>query len=112
MKFSLDSNESYSLFRVEGSLGIENLVALEAALKEEVDAKKNIILDLTGVSFIDSSSIQFLIHHHTELRVCGRSLVIAGVKDEIAEIFFITEIDKKIPVYESLQEAVDFITHR
>ncbi|MBN1533706.1 MAG: STAS domain-containing protein [Spirochaetes bacterium] len=112
MRFSLESHERYSLFRVEGSLSIENLVPLESALKEEVDAKRNIILDLSGVSFIDSSSIQFLIHYHANLQKSDRQLVIAGVKDEIAELFSITEIDKKIVNFETLQEAVDFTTRR
>jgi anti-anti-sigma factor len=112
MRFSLESNELYSLFRVEGSLSIENLVPLDAALKEEVDAKKNILLDLTGVSFIDSSSIQFIIHHHAELRKSDRMLLVAGVKDEIAQIFSITEINRKITVFESLQEALAFMSRR
>ena len=112
MKFTITSQDRYTIFEVEGSLSIENLLNLENSLKPEVDAKKHILMDLSKLSFIDSSAIRFIIHYFYESQRCDRLLCLVNLNNEIAQVFSITELDQKIKMFSSTQEALDYIKRK
>lgn len=109
MKYSVTEYDSCVLFSVEGSLTIENLVHLENTLKQQVDEKKHILLDLSNVSFIDSFSLRFILHYSGESQSNDRLLCVINVNNEIAKLFSITELDRRVRVFGSADAALEFI---
>lgn len=111
MKYSVDKNDKYILFRLEE----EHLNSLIApALKSEMiifnaEGFRNIILDLSGVEQIDSSGLSCLL---TANRICENaegSFVLTGIKPSVHQMISITQLDKSLTIVPSVGEAVDFV---
>ena len=69
--------------------------------------KKRIIVNLGGVSFIDSSGIGALVGALTTLRKQEGNLKILNLNDQIEKIFQITRLNKFFDIYEDEFEAVE-----
>jgi len=58
----------------------------------------NIVLDLSQISFLDSSGIGAIVFLYKRLRARGRTLVIIGAQGQPQELMKLLRIDSAIPV--------------
>jgi anti-anti-sigma factor len=75
-----------------------------APLKENPPA--GLIVDLTGVNFVGSVFISFLLRCHILIKKQGSELVLAGVSDRIRELLRLTALDTLWALYDTRAEAV------
>ncbi len=66
-----------SLFEVRGELDLTNAPELEATLVEAGDLSVALVVDLTGVSFLDSRAVQALFRVSRRLQDDGKMFAIA-----------------------------------
>jgi anti-sigma B factor antagonist len=71
------------------------------------DGVKRLVVDLTGTTFIDSSSLGVLIGAHRKLKQRNGSLVVVCDNDTIVKTFKITGLDGVFTLVPSLHDAVD-----
>ncbi len=64
-----------------------------------------VIFDISGVSFIDSSGIGTLVRSLTKLKKLGGTLRLTGVKGMVEGVFKLTQIDRVFEVYPTASEA-------
>ena len=57
-----------------------------------------ILLDLSGVAFIDGTGLGILVLIHKQIRKVGGHLLIVGLQGEIKELFRLTELDKLLEI--------------
>ena len=72
-------------------------------LKEE---KKNLVLDLDGVDYMNSSGLGMLTAVHSLLRKEGGTLKLARPADRIKSLLSITKLNTLIDAYGSVDDAV------
>jgi anti-anti-sigma regulatory factor len=65
-----------------------------------------VVLDLSGVLFIDSTGIAVLIEYLREASASGSQFVIAGLTEHVDHVFNIVRLDKAVPVFRTAVEAV------
>jgi anti-sigma B factor antagonist len=68
--------------------------------------KKKLVLDLGGVSYIDSSGLGTLVAAYTSARNRGADIKLANVTERLDELLSITKLVTVFSVYKSLEEAV------
>jgi anti-sigma B factor antagonist len=68
--------------------------------------KKNVVVDLSRVSFMNSSGLGMLISGMTTMRNAGGDLRLANVADRIQSLLVITKLITVFKHYESVEEAV------
>ncbi|TAE23350.1 MAG: anti-sigma factor antagonist [Candidatus Kapaibacterium sp.] len=68
------------------------------------DGNHTIVLDLSGVDFIDSSGLGAIV---TCLKVLGRKgdLVISGVKNDVMTMFVLTRMDRVFQLFPTIEAA-------
>jgi len=71
------------------------------------DGATRVIVDLTEVTFIDSSSLGVLIGAHRRLKQRNGSLVVVCDNDAIVKTFKITGLDGVFTLVRSLDDALD-----
>ena len=73
---------------------------IQPFLKDVIDAenKKNVLLDLSKVSFIDSSGIGAIVFLFKRLKLRDETLIIRGVHGQPRELIELLRIDSAIPV--------------
>jgi anti-sigma B factor antagonist len=67
---------------------------------------ERLVVDLTGTSFIDSSSLGVLIGAHRRLTAGGGRLLVACNREAIVKTFKITGLDSVFEVVDSLEAAL------
>ncbi|MCL8207577.1 MAG: STAS domain-containing protein [Actinomycetia bacterium] len=88
--------------RLEGEFDL----AVADALREALDAlvakhpEQDLVLDLAGVSFIDSSGLGVILGRHRRLQARGRRLLLAGVGPQVKGILTTAGLGRILPLDE------------
>jgi anti-anti-sigma factor len=84
-----------------GELDIATVPELEAALLDEMANHRHVLLDMSGVTFMDSMGISLLVSPVNEAEVNGWNL---GIRDAMADpvrrVLRLTGIDPLLPLVE------------
>lgn len=98
----------YLLVRVVGDLDLESAPVLTANLKAQLGPRP-LVLDLSGVEFMDSSGLGVLVGAHKEAVARGGALVLAAPSPRVHKIFKVTKLHKVFAVHETLDQAVEAV---
>ncbi|MBS1912459.1 MAG: STAS domain-containing protein [Bacteroidetes bacterium] len=80
---------------------------LRTALDEANKAgATKLLVDLAGVSYLNSTALGVLIAGHTSFTKRGAEIVLCNVSDNIRNIFVITKLTLVFTIYESRDEAL------
>ncbi len=96
------------LIEVSGSLvGGEETDKLRAAVAGFVDREyQKLVVDLSNVTFLNSTAIGVLVSAHTTYSRKGWQIKLCGINKNINNIFVITKLTLVFDVAESRQEAI------
>ncbi len=96
------------LVAVTGEIDLFTAPEYKQRMSEPIDAgRTNLIVDLTGTTFIDSSSLGVLIGAHRRLKLRGGSLVVVCENEAIVKTFRITGLDGVFTLVSSVDEALE-----
>ncbi len=70
------------------------------------EAKKTVIVDMSGVSMMTSSGMGVLVSGYTTMKNGDGILKLANVSDKVAGLLAITNLDKVFEYYPSVDEAL------
>lgn len=112
MKINITRTDDYTILTVN-ELKLNSLISPQLRsdlilLSEE--GQKNIIVDLSQVSFIDSSGLSCLLVGH---RLCKDMLglfVITGLNSSVAKLLTISQLDAVLSVAETSGHAIELVT--
>jgi anti-sigma B factor antagonist len=111
MKFTLDKQDNYTIFR----LNEEKLdTSISAMVKSELitqhaEGVENMILDLADVKYIDSSGMSALLRGNMIFNDQGGIFVIAGATEHVMKLLKISLLDKVLNLLPTVEEAVDAV---
>jgi anti-sigma B factor antagonist len=84
-----------ALVAVQGELDIATLPELERAVtRMRAQGLERLVIDLRGVEFLDSMSIELLLRLHGELTGTGADLVVVRGPRAVDRIFDLMELDR------------------
>ncbi len=111
MKFTLDKQEKFTVFTVLDEK-LNSLVAPK--LKTELillntEGISNVILDLSPVSFVDSSGLSAILVANRLCKKGNGNLLITGVSDNVMRLIKISQLDKVLTILPSIAESRDFV---
>jgi anti-sigma B factor antagonist len=110
LRISVPARESsgapYTLVELAGEADATNLQQLREALEAEVAARpRTLIIDLSGLNFMDSSVLRVLLHASRTLDREGGVIGLAGARGPVARVLRFTRADQLVPLYDSVQQA-------
>ena len=111
MKCTLDKQEKYTVFTVLDEK-LNSLVAPE--LKTELimlntEGVSNIVLDLSHVTFVDSSGLSAILVANRLCAQNGGNLVLANISENVSRLIKISQLDKVLKIFPDIAESRDFI---
>lgn len=97
-----------AILDLNGSIRIgEGSVALRDAVRRLAnDGKKNVLLNLGGVNYMDSSGVGELIANYTTLSRDGGQLKLLNLTEKIQNLLVITKLLTVFDVYDNEAEAL------
>ena len=90
------------VYLLHGPLTLENLFTAQEALRSESPI---LILDLSGVSYVDSAGIGALVQCFASRRKSGRRLLLIAPNDQVQKLFKLTQVDTLLEVFPTLEAA-------
>jgi anti-sigma B factor antagonist len=107
MRLKEQVEDGIDVFQLEGEIDLHYAPVLRSLLQSKVHARcRALVLDLKGVSFIDSSGLAAVIEYFRDSGECGGVLCLSGLNDTLKTIFEIVRLDKVIPIFASRADAI------
>lgn len=78
--------------------------AVDTAISEDADV---VVLDLSGVSFMDSSGLGAVVGAMKACRQVERDLRVAGVSGRVADLMRLTQLDRVLELHGTVGDALD-----
>jgi anti-sigma B factor antagonist len=103
------SREGVAVLTLEGRLILgESLESLRSKIQQLVAAgQARIVLDLSGVDYIDSSGLGQLVVCYTSLKKADGGLRLANLNTRGLELMVLTKLHTVFEIYEDTTEAVN-----
>ena len=98
--------ETYTLVELSGEADVTNSDVLRDQLDAEVAKQPgSMVIDLSGLRFMDSSALHVILLANRALDRQGGILSLAGPREPVAKMLRLTAADQLVPVYGSVSEA-------
>lgn len=97
-----------AVVRLDGRLNMVAAPRLKTAIEDVVDGGgTHVVVDLSSVSFMDSSGLGALIAALKKARQAHGDLRIAGVNEQVATVLQLTNLDRVLRPFETVEAASD-----
>ena len=91
----------------EGDIDLESSPKARQALLECVGRARPVLVDLSGVSYIDSSGVASLVESFQAARKGGRAFALAAASEATLRVLQLARLDKVFTIYETVADGLD-----
>jgi anti-sigma B factor antagonist len=84
----------------------EEASGLRESLKRLLETTKRIVLNLSGVTYIDSGGLGTLVGVYSSARAQGADIKLTGLGQRLRDVLSITKLATVFEVYDTEQEAI------
>lgn len=103
---SVTAGHSYTVVALAGECDVYTYDQLRGALEAEVAGEAGLlVVDLSGLGFMDSTGVQVLLDIRAMMSERGGRLVLVSPQATVARVLNLVGADQLIPVYDTFEEA-------
>jgi anti-sigma B factor antagonist len=107
MALSADADGDQPVVHLSGELDAATVPVLASAVQAQIESgRRHVVLDLGGVTFLDSSGLGQFVSHHKTLRRLGGGLRLANPSSRVMAVLNLTGLDQVFEIYPSVQAAL------
>jgi anti-sigma B factor antagonist len=92
------------VYQIQGEINISTSPELKKQFDKQ--AAKKTVVDLSKVTYIDSSGLATLVEMLKKTKGQGGSLGLAGMSEKVRSLFEITKLDKLFSIFPTSEQAV------
>jgi anti-sigma B factor antagonist len=100
-------HDGQRIIELSGPLTLTTLFEFQDAIRS--DASPVVILDMSGVPFVDSAGLGSMVNAQVSCAKAGRRFALARVPERVMSLLKLTSIEKIFAIYPTVQEAQDFL---
>jgi anti-sigma B factor antagonist len=93
------------LITVSGELDYHTGPQLRAYL-DDAPCQSGLVLDLSGITYCDSTGVSVLVHAYRRTEAAGTMLALAGAAPEVFRLLSLTGLDRFFRSYDSVDTAL------
>jgi anti-sigma B factor antagonist len=95
-----------AIVRVAGALDLATVPTLEGVLKRLEDPCERVVLDLSELTFIDSTGLTLAVMQHRRAMSDGFDFVLAGARGPVLRTLRLAGLDVALPIAPDVQAAL------
>jgi anti-sigma B factor antagonist len=99
-----DTNGDLLVSRLSGKLSLETVHDFISTMRAEPASR--LVLDMSGVSFLDSAGVGALVSLFVSRRNHGKTLALAALTQQGTAVMQVSGLLKLLPVYPSVEKAL------
>jgi anti-sigma B factor antagonist len=98
------STENLAIYQLKGKLSLETVN--EFLPTSRAEAAKNVVLDMSGVNFLDSAGVGSLVSLFVSRRNQGKTFSLAALGPQSQAVVTVAGLQNLLPIYKTLDEAI------
>ena len=98
------STETVSIYQPKGKFSLETVS--EAIQKLRADAAPHMILDFSGVTYLDSAGVGSLVSLFVSRRSNGTTFALAALSPQSSAVVTVAGLQSYLPIHKTLEEAI------
>jgi|1185.fasta_scaffold43323_2 anti-sigma B factor antagonist len=102
----VESDDTAHVVHVAGELDLHTRAELEGVLAALPKPPPIVVLEFSGLAFVDSTGLKSLLNEHRRARAEGYELAIAGAHGSVRDVFRITALDLSLPLVADVASVV------
>jgi anti-sigma B factor antagonist len=107
LQFSTRTERDAKIVDVVGQVDLGTSPGLRKALLETLNATERLAINLTGVSYIDSSGIASLLEVLQQARKSQKRIILFGLNESVLKVLQLTRLTGVFEIRESELQALD-----
>jgi len=109
LKLWTRSEGSGTVLTVSGEIDMESSTALREVLTDLIETGSHlVVVSMGGVTFLDSTGLQALIHARKQIREHRGALRLVGLRSGPAKVIEITGLRNMFPIWDTVEDALAF----
>ena len=105
-RFSTEPHGASVVVRVEGELDITSSQRFDDCLSAAGQDADRVILDMSGVDFMDTTGLAVIVAHWRRQVDAGRAFLLAGARYRYTKALWITGLADRLPMYDTVDDAL------
>src|SRR5215469_8912233 len=106
IRISSERRDGFAVVAVSGELDIVTSRGFDDYLAEVRRDADHVIIDLSGVDFMDTGSLAVIVGHWKQITAAGGTLALAGARYRYTKTLWITGLADRLPLHESVDAAI------
>ena len=102
MNINTQEEEGYTVIGFEGDVDLSCSPEARKSILDILQEDKNLLIDLSKVSYIDSSGIASLVEGYQTAKKQTLKFGLVGVSDAAMSVLKLARLDKVFPIYDSI----------
>jgi anti-sigma B factor antagonist len=107
MKYEILEKQGASIVFFKGEIDLESSPAARETMLKCFKKTGNVIVDLSGVTYIDSSGVASMVEVLQASRKNGSPFSLTAVSEPTRRVLELARLDKVFTLYDSVDEALD-----
>jgi anti-sigma B factor antagonist len=105
MEHQIKEERGKQIVELRGEIDLESSPKARQVLLKVVDQGKPILVELSGVSYMDSSGIASLVEAYQKAKKKGAEFALVNVNPSVLRVLNLARLDKVFTFYENLESA-------
>ncbi|MGH3197092.1 MAG: STAS domain-containing protein [Streptosporangiaceae bacterium] len=106
LRFSMEPHEASVVVAVHGELDVVSSQRFDDCLSEAAASSDRVILDLSGVDFMDTTALAVIVGHWRRQVAADGMFLLAGARYRYTKALWITGLADRLPMYDTVDEAL------
>lgn len=105
MESNRSTEDNFDIVAYSGEIDFHHSSKVREDIIQSLDQGQHVLVDLSGVSYIDSSGIASLVQGLQHARGRDLKVDLVGVKDSVLKVLKLTRMDEVFSLHESVAAA-------
>lgn len=107
MKHEITVRNGANIVAFTGEIDLESSPAAREILLKSFEFNRNVIVDLSGVTYIDSSGVASLVEALQAAKKNGSRFALAAASEPTRRVLELARLDKVFTMYDSIDEGIN-----
>ncbi|HTA28242.1 MAG TPA: STAS domain-containing protein [Bacteroidia bacterium] len=110
--YTTSQQKGITIFKLDGEIIDKNqtIAMMEEISKLISSGKKNVVLELSGVRYMNSSGLNVLVNILTKARTAGGDVSVCNLSSKVNQLLVVTKLDTIFHILPSVDAAVEKLT--
>jgi len=107
LRLVVDNTEGHVLIRAAGELDVSSSPSLQRTGEDSLaDGHRVVLLDLSGIKFLDSSGLGALMALHRSALAHGAHVAVVAASAAVRRVVDLTGVRHVLPLHDSVEDAL------